>query len=190
MPPRIRRGPARLSRPVAVSARGATSQPPIRPVEAVRQGFGNLQAPTGYQHVLMGLMLAAFVIIGIRALADYAPADDMRSPGTETPAKGAAPIVLIVATLGVFFVLSFLATRGGWAARAAAAFGLLMIVALMINSSAELGQVATWIESIGTNSASQSAPANASPDISGGSNGSSTPSNPGNLPVTGPPKAF
>lgn len=124
----------------------------------LRTGIGSIQAPTGYQHVLMGEMIVAFVIIGIRAIADYVPASDQHSPGTEQSAKGASPIILITATLGVFFVLSFLATRGGYAAKTSAAFGLLMIVALMINSEAELSQVAGWIKNIGSNNTSQATP--------------------------------
>ena len=154
--------------------RGATS------LANVREGVGQIQAPTGYQHVLMGEMIVAFVIIGIRAIADYAPDSDLSKPGTEQPQKGASPIVLITATLGVFFVLSFLATRGGYAAKASAAFGLLMIVGLMINSEAELAQVAHWIESIGTNSANQ-------PSDNSGSSGNS-----GSTPPSGntPPDIF
>lgn len=136
-------------------------------------GF-NPKNPSGYQHVLMGEMLAAFGIIGVRAIADYVPGTDEHGPGSETPSKGASPIVLITATLAVYFVLAFLATRGGWAARVAAAFGLLMIAGLMINSEAELAQVATWIENIGTNSASQAAPESSSSGSTGNSGSSST----------------
>jgi hypothetical protein len=140
----------------------------------VRSNTGSIRTPSGYQHVLMGEMIAAFVIIGIRAIADYTPASDTHNPGSETPKKGMSPIVLITATLGVFFVLSFLATRGGWPARTSAAFGLLMIVALMINSEAELAEVASWVENIGTNSASQPAAKQSSPTIAGGSGSSAS----------------
>lgn len=133
----------------------------------------NPKNPSGYQHVLMGEMLVAFGIIGVRAIADYAPAGDSHSPGIERPQKGASPITLIVATLAVYFVLAFLATRGGFAAKAAAAFGLLMIVALMINSEAELGNVATWVQNISTN-------ANSQPQQKSSSSNSSAP------PATGP----
>jgi hypothetical protein len=138
----------------------------------------NPKNPSGYQHVLMGEMLAAFGIIGIRAIADYTPAGDMHGPGSEKPAKGASPVSLIAATLAVYFVLSFMATRGGWAARIAAAFGLLMIVALMINSEAELTSVAQWVENIGTNSASQppvSTPNTNLPSDNSGSNSNNNP---------------
>jgi uncharacterized membrane protein YgcG len=119
----------------------------------------------------MGEMVVAFSIIGIRAIADYAPSSDEHSAGSENPTKGASPIVLIVSTLAVYFVLSFLAVRGGWSARAASAFGLLMIVALMINSQAELQQVANWVENIGTNSANQATSNAASPSLPANSSG-------------------
>jgi len=141
-------------------------------------GFAfNPRNPSGYQHVLMGEMLVAFGIIGIRAIADYVPASDSHSPGSESSTKGQSPVVLAVATLAVYFVLAFMATRGGWPAKTAAAFGLLMIVALMINSETELGQVGTWIENIGGNSANQQ-------PVSSGN--SSLPSSGGGSSETGP----
>lgn len=148
---------------------------------------GGISSPTGYQHVLMGEMIAAFVIIGIRAIADYTPAGDLSSPGTESPKKGSTPIVLITATLAIYFVLAFLATRGGWAARVSSAFGLLMIIALMINSEAELVNVSTWIQSIGTNTASQVAPTQAtSPSVPSGGTPNSGGSTIPLVPSSGP----
>lgn len=197
MPPRAARRAPVIRTPKTPSPRPATAARAVpetrgatrgtRPIDQVRQGFSNLQAPTGYQHVLMGEMVAAFIIIGIRAIADYVPASDLHSPGTETPKKGASPIVLITATLGVFFVLSFLATRGGWTARTGAAFGLLMIIALMINSEGELIQVATWVENIGANNQSQPAQQQPSPTISSG--GSASNSAPKSVPTSGPGSA-
>lgn len=140
-------------------------------------GFPAFNQPTGYQHVLMAEMLVAFTIIGIRSISDYVPADDTSKPGTEQPTKGASPIVLIAATLMVYFVLAFMASRGGWAARVAAAFGFLMIVGLMINSTSELEDVATWIDNLGTNATNQPATASSStnlPSDSNGSNGTSS----------------
>lgn len=148
----------------------------------------NPKAPSGFQHVLMGEMIAAFAIIGLRAVADYAPAGDLHSPGAETPQKGASPISLIASTLAVYFVLAFLATRGGWAARVAAAFGLLMIVALMINSASELSQVAQWFENIGSNPNNQQQQQQAQPNLPSGSLGNNQPQtpNPTQLPYIGP----
>lgn len=135
----------------------------------------------------MGEMIAAFVIIGIRAIADYTPAGDASAPGTESPKKGSSPIVLITATLATYFVLAFLATRGGWYARVAAAFGLLMIIALMINSEAELVNVSTWVESIGTNAANQTAPTqSASPSVPSGGTPNSGGSTIPLVPSSGP----
>lgn len=139
----------------------------------------NPKAPSGYQHVLMGEMVMAFVIIGIRAVADYTPASDYRSPGAEKPTKGASPISLIAATLAVYFVLAFLATRGGWPARIASAFGLLMILGLMINSEAELSQVAQWVEAIGPGNGNQVFP-------SGGGSSSTPAAPPPGSPVPTP----
>jgi hypothetical protein len=151
-------------------------------------GFAfNPRNPSGYQHVLMGEMLIAFGIIGVRAIADYTPAGDSHGPGAETPGKGASPISLIVATLVVYFVLAFMATRGGWAAKSAAAFGLLMIVALMVNSETELGDVAQWIENIGTNSANQPATATPSTSLPSSPNSNNTNPNDPNGDLVTPP---
>lgn len=144
----------------------------------------NPKNPTGYQHVLMGEMVVAFVIIGIRAVADYVPAGS--APGTESPKKGASPIVLIVSTLAVYFVLSFLATRGGNAARVASAFGLLTIIALMINSAGELSQVAGWIENIGTNNAAQKGSSSSSPQLPPTGSSGNSGNTPKTVPSTGP----
>lgn len=114
-------------------------------------------------------MIIAFAIIGLRAIADYAPADDLRSPGTEAPKKGANPVTLIASTLAVYFVLAFLASRGGWPARVSAAFGMLTIIALLINSENELQQVAGWIGNIGPNPNAQQAQNSGSSSSSGSS---------------------
>jgi len=134
----------------------------------------------------MGEMLVAFGIIGVRAIADYTPAGDMHNPGSENPQKGASPISLIVATLTVYFVLAFMATRGGWSAKVAAAFGLLMIAALMINSENELADVAQWVQNIGTNSANEAAPTAPSTNLP---STSTNPNNPNGDIVTQPPLA-
>jgi hypothetical protein len=150
-------------------------------------GFAfNPKNPSGYQHILMGEMLVAFGIIGVRAIADYTPAGDMHNPGSENPSKGASPISLIVATLTVYFVLAFMATRGGWAAKVAAAFGLLMIAALMINSENELSEVAQWVQNIGPNSANEAPVSTPSTNLP---STSTNPNNPNGDIVTQPPLA-
>jgi hypothetical protein len=121
----------------------------------------------------MAEMIVALGIIGVRAVSDYVPAGDSHNPGSEHPTKGQSPVVLITATLAVYFVLAFLATRGGWAAKSAAAFGLLMIAGLMINSEAELVDVANWIENIGTNAANQPTPKTPSTNLPPSGSGSS-----------------
>jgi hypothetical protein len=135
----------------------------------------------------MAEMIVALGIIGVRAVSDYVPAGDAHAPGKETPVKGQSPVVLITATLAVYFVLSFLATRGGWAAKSAAAFGLLMIVGLMINSEAELADVAHWVENIGTNAKNQPPIASPNTNLPSNPNGNNDP-NKGKItaPTTGP----
>jgi hypothetical protein len=183
--PHARNSPSGRTARANAGIRGFDTDGKSRGVSSRRANLGsfafNPKNPTGYQHVLMGEMIVAFGIIGVRAIADYVPSDDYHSPGSETPTKGATPIVLITTTLVIYFVLSFLATRGGWAARVAAAFGLLMIAGLMINSESELSSVASWIENIGTNATNQEQPSvPAQPSGNGGNSGPPT------VPSTGP----
>lgn len=148
-------------------------------------GFAfNPRNPSGYQHVLMGEMIVAFGIIGVRAISDYAPSSNKHDPGAEKPVTGSGPVALIAATLAIYFVLSFLATRGGWAARVAAAFGLLMIVALMINSENELTDVANWVENIGSNATNQPSVTSPNTNLPAASDGN--PSDPLLVPSSGP----
>lgn len=162
---------------------------PAKAFKSAKTNFPKMsefKRPTGYQHVLMAEMFTAFAIIGIRALADYVPNNDVSMPGSEKPNKGQSPIVLIASTLIVYFVLSFFATRGEWPARVSAAFGLLMIFGLLVNSSDELSQIADWAESLKGNSASQPPPP--TQGTSGGGNATNSPpgTGPQQVPSSGP----
>ena len=101
----------------------------------------------GGQHALMAEFLLFLGIVGMRAIADYVPGD--QGQPTEGTAKGAVtprsgqlgPLPILAAGFTVFFVLSFLAARGGTWAKVAAAFGLVVDVALLMKSLPELNTV-------------------------------------------------
>jgi hypothetical protein len=169
-PPRTKPPITQRAKTAAVSKARAA---PGKAYQSAKTNFpkvSEFKAPRGYQHVLMGEMVVSFLIIGLRAVADYIPNEDTHYPGKEAPKKGQSPIVLIASTLVVYFVLSFLATRGEWQARTASAFGTLMILGLLVNSQDELSQVAGWVENMKGNSAHQPNPPSDNGSSTGGGN--------------------
>ncbi len=93
-------------------------------------------------------------IVGLRAVADYVPADQGQptegtSKGTITPRNTQlGPLSILAAGLVVFFVLSFLAARGGTWAKIAAAAGLIIDTTLLLKSLPELGTVSKAFEHV------------------------------------------
>jgi len=93
-------------------------------------------------------------IVGLRAVADYVPGD--QGQPTEGTSKGAitprgsqlGPLPVLAAGLVVFFVLSFLAARGGAWARIAAVSGLIIDTALLMKSLPELATVSKAFENV------------------------------------------
>jgi hypothetical protein len=81
-------------------------------------------------------------IVAMRAIADYVPSAGGTAKGTMTPPKGQlGPLPILAGGIVTFFVLSFLAARGGTTAKIAAAAGLIMDLALLLRSTAELSLV-------------------------------------------------
>ena len=163
---RVARANARMSRPTGSQAspqgpvRRATNMTPAgRVSRAMGGGKGfKLKSPSGGQSVVMVEFILAVAIIGMRAAADYVPASDESQTGSEAPAKGVNPLSLFAANCVAFAVLAFVGARGGNAAKAAGAFGALILVALLVNSQSEMGKVSTWVDTIsGKNSPAASA---------------------------------
>jgi hypothetical protein len=109
----------------------------------------------GGQHALMAEFLLFTGIVALRAVADYVPAEQGQptegtSKGAITPRSGQlGPLPVLAAGFVVFFVLSFLAARGGAWAKVAAAFGLVVDVALLMKSLPELNTVSKGFGNIG-----------------------------------------
>jgi hypothetical protein len=101
----------------------------------------------GGQHALMAEFLLFCGIAGMRAVADYVPggqgtAAEGTSKGTVTPRSGQpGPVAVLAAGFVIFFILSFLAARGGTWARVAGLAGLIIDVVLLMNSLPELETV-------------------------------------------------
>jgi hypothetical protein len=122
----------------------------------------------GGQHALMAEFLLFAGIVALRAIADYVPSgqgttSEGTGKGSITPREGQlGPLPVLAAGFVVFFVLSFLAARGGTWARVAAVSGLIIDTALLMKSLPELGKVS---QAFGT----VSQPATAAPPAAPGS---------------------
>src|ERR1700691_3206233 len=83
-------------------------------------------AGTGGQHALMAEFLLFCGIVGLRAVADFVPGNqgedtEGTTKGTTTPPTGhLGPLPVLAAGFVLFFVLSFMAARGGTSGRVAA----------------------------------------------------------------------
>jgi hypothetical protein len=101
----------------------------------------------GGQHALMAEFLVFLGIVSMRAIADYVPgsqgeATEGTTKGTVTPASGQlGPLPILAAGFVIFFILSFLAARGGTWARVASLAGLIIDTALLMKSIPELEKV-------------------------------------------------
>jgi hypothetical protein len=95
----------------------------------------------GGQHALAAELLLFVAIVGVRAVAQYGPADKK-----DLPADQFGPLFILGNGFAVFFVLAFLAARGGTAARVAGVAGLVIDVALAMKSIPHLEAVATIAE--------------------------------------------
>jgi hypothetical protein len=118
----------------------------------------------GGQHALMAEFLVFLGIVSMRAIADYVPgsqgeATEGTTKGAVTPGTAAqqvkgtsqaaqqasaaqlGPLPILAAGFIIFFLLSFLAARGGTSARVASLAGLIIDVALLMKSIPELETV-------------------------------------------------
>ena len=153
-PGRHRGEPSRAERQAQTAASREQAARRTRVRTAARgtvRGPGRLaQAVTvrkGGQHALMAEFLAFLAIVTMRAIADYVPADQGQptegtSKGTVTPhGKQIGPLPTLAAGFVIFFILGFMAARGGASARVAAVAGLIIDVVLLLNSMPELDTV-------------------------------------------------
>jgi hypothetical protein len=154
---------------------------PGRGAELGRRGISR-----GGQHALMAEFLVFCGLVAMRAIADYVPgnqgqADEGTTKGSITgltlqqqqqteskgkPAGQLGPLPVLAAGFVVFFVLSFLAARGGTAAKIAAGVGLIIDLALLLKSMPELATV-SQAYAAGTSSSSSTAAAAVPPTPAG-----------------------
>jgi hypothetical protein len=166
-PPVSRATVPRHAAPRIVRARRVRQASGQAPVYAARQAGRGYRAgrkaegitkrgiARGGQHALMAEFLLFTGIVALRAVADYVPAEQGQptegtSKGAITPKAGQlGPLPVLAAGFVVFFVLSFLAARGGTWAKVAAGFGMVVDVALLMKSLPELETVSKSFGNIG-----------------------------------------
>lgn len=174
---RRQRGQAAARRAAAVPGRGART---------LQQGS------RGGQHALMAEFLVFCGIVAMRAIADYVPsgqgqADEGTAKGSTggltleqqqaaeqhgKPAGQLGPLPVLAAGFVIFFVLAFIAARGGAAAKFAAAAGLVIDAALLLKSMPQLETV------------SQAYAAGTGTPPPSGNNADSGPNNAGSAPTS------
>lgn len=125
----------------------ATSPPPAKSPPPKKQlRFPKPRDP--YQRLLLAELLLALAVIGLRAIADYVPQGEGIEPGAEKPPRGAPPLLMLSATMIVYFLLTFVVIRGGTIAKIGVLAALVMDISLLQNSQDEIGTVARWFENM------------------------------------------
>jgi hypothetical protein len=116
---------------------------------------GQVAGRRAHHHLLLTMYLLFVLVVVLRAAADYVPAAGGTAKGSSPPGGGQlAPLPLFAGGTGLFFLLSFPASRGGGAAALANGFGALVILALVMRSGRELQTVAGWYKAIAGNGTS------------------------------------
>jgi hypothetical protein len=120
----------------AARVAGAGHRQSGRATETIQAGLAQ-----GGQHALAAELLLFVAIVGVRAVAQYGPADKSNLPEGQF-----GPLFILGNGFAAFFVLAFLAARGGTAARLAAIGGLAIDIALLLNSIQHIEAVAAVTE--------------------------------------------
>ena len=119
---------------------------PTRAASKVTQRSGTYSG----KGMLTALLLAGFVIVAIRLVADYEIQDDGSAKGTVLHPQGQyGPIAICAGLIGSFFLLSLLAMGGGTRAKLAVIMGSAIVLTLGVKSYAEITHVGTTFGSIG-----------------------------------------
>lgn len=106
--------------------------------------------PYGARHMLVGELLLGVGIVGIRLVADYEPQSDGTMKGKIGHPKGQyGPFPILAGLLVTFFLLSFLAARGGTKAKVAVVGGGLVVLVLGMKSLDEFEKTSATFGSFG-----------------------------------------
>lgn len=106
--------------------------------------------PYGARHMLVGELLLGVGIVGIRLVADYEPQSDGTMKGKIGHPKGQyGPFPILTGLLITFFLLSFLAARGGTKAKVAVIGGGLVVLVLGMKSLDEFEKTSSTFSKFG-----------------------------------------
>jgi hypothetical protein len=124
-----------------------TARTPGRAARAVTQRSSSYSG----KGVLTGELLAGFLIILIRIVADFSVQGDGSIKGNVLHPQGQfGPLPIAAGLIGSFFFLSFVAMGGGTRAKLAVILGGAIITTLAMKSTAEIGKISTVLGTIGT----------------------------------------
>lgn len=124
----------------------AAAQAPRRAATAVTQRSSSYSG----KGMLTAELMAGFVIILIRLVADYTVNEDGSAKGTVAhPAGQYGPVAIAAGLIGSFFFLSLLAMGGGTRAKLAVLLGAAIILTLGVKSLAEIERVGGGFGAIG-----------------------------------------
>jgi len=123
---------------------------PLRGARAVT-GAGTVAGRYSARGLLTAELLTGAGIVAIRAVADYEPQADGTLKGKiGHPAGQYGPLPILAGLIGTFFLLSFLAARGGTRAKVAVIAGGLIVLVLGMKSVTEMTTVSDTFGSFGT----------------------------------------
>lgn len=101
--------------------------------------------------MLTAELLAGAGIVAIRVVADYVPQADGTLKGKIGHPRGQyGPMPILAGLIGTFWLLSFLAARGGTRGKVAVIAGGLIVLVLAMKSSTELTKTSATFSSFGT----------------------------------------
>lgn len=124
----------------------SAARAPSRAATAVtqRQGYSG-------KSMLTAELLAGFVIVGVRVVADYEVNENGAARGTVLHPQGQfGPLPILAGLIGSFFLLSFLAAAGGTKAKLAVILGAIIVTTLGVESISEATRIAQTVGTIGT----------------------------------------
>jgi len=128
---------------------GGLARAPLTGAQNVT-GAGTAAGRYSARGMLTAELLAGAGIVAIRAVADYEPQADGTLKGKiGHPSGQYGPLPILAGLIGTFFLLSFLAARGGTRAKVAVIGGGLIVLVLGMKSVDEMTKVSQTFGSFG-----------------------------------------
>src|SRR5271154_211267 len=142
------------------------------------------------QHAVATEFLVTTAIIGVRAMADYTPADDEHQPGKVDTPSGLDPLPLFAINCVAYFLLSLLSGSSKVGSRIAPVIGGIWILVLCMNSESEVAEVVNWMDSLGATSKSPTVTSSAKAGLSAAASTAASAASSAKAGLSGAPNAF